>query len=155
MSRRRLLLTAGLLAAALAAAAHFGGALDTIENASVDKRFQARGAEVPSDVAVVAVDDVTFSDLKVQWPFPRRWHARAVDALRRAGARAIVYDVQFTEPTRARDDLALYNALDRAGGAVLATSETDENGHSNVLGGDENLAAIHARAAASNLPDEA
>jgi CHASE2 domain-containing sensor protein len=155
MSRGRLLLTAGLVAAGLAAAAHFGGALDTIENASVDKRFQARGAAVPSDVAIVAVDDVTFSDLRVQWPFPRRWHARAVDALRRAGARAIVYDVQFTEPTKPRDDLALYDALDRAGGAVLATSETDENGHSNVLGGDENLAAIGARAAASNLPDEA
>ena len=110
---------------------------------------------MPSEVAVVAVDDVTFSDLKVQWPFPRRWHARAVDALRRAGARAIVYDVQFTEPTKAYDDLALYHAIDRAGGAVLATSETDSTGHSNVLGGDANLAAIHARAAASNLPDEA
>jgi response regulator RpfG family c-di-GMP phosphodiesterase len=155
MSRLRLLLTAGLVAAGLAAAAHFGGALDALENTSVDKRFQARGADVPSDVAVVAVDDVTFSDLQAQWPFRRRLHARAVDALRRAGARAIVYDVQFTEPTKAYDDLALYNALDRAGGAVLATSETDENGHSNVLGGDANLAAIGARAAASNLPDEA
>jgi len=155
MSRLRLLLTAGLVAAGLAAAAHFGGALDALENSSVDKRFALRGAETPSDVAVVAVDDVTFSDLRVQWPFPRRWHARAVDALHKAGARAIVYDVQFTEPTAERDDLALYNAIGRAGGAVLATSETDEHGHSNVLGGDENLARIKARAAASNLPDEA
>jgi HD-GYP domain-containing protein (c-di-GMP phosphodiesterase class II) len=155
LSRLRLLLTAGLLAAALAAAAHCSGALDAVENASVDKRFAVRGAETPADVAVVAVDDVTFSDLKVQWPFPRRWHARAIDALRRAGARAIVYDVQFTEPTTPRDDGALYNAIGRAGGAVLATSETDEHGHSNVLGGDENLAKVKARAAASNLPDEA
>jgi CHASE2 domain-containing sensor protein len=155
MSRLRLLLTAGLVAAGLAAAAHFGGALDALENASVDKRFAARGAETPSDVAVVAVDDVTFSDLQLQWPFPRRWHARAVDALRRAGARVIVYDVQFTEKTKPYDDFKLYDAIDRAGGAVLATSETDAQGHSHVLGGDENLAAIGARAAASNLPDEA
>jgi CHASE2 domain-containing sensor protein len=155
MSRLRLLLTAGFVAAGLAAAAHFGGALDALENASVDKRFAARGAETPSDVAVVAVDDITFSDLKLQWPFPRRWHARAVDALRRAGARAIVYDIQFTEQTKPYDDLKLYDAIDRAGGAVLAASETDEQGHSHVLGGDENLAAIGARAAASNLPDEA
>jgi HD-GYP domain-containing protein (c-di-GMP phosphodiesterase class II) len=155
MSRVRLLLTAGLVAAGLAVAAHFGGALDTLENASVDKRFAIRGAQTPSDVAVVAVDDVTFSDLKVQWPFPRRWHARAVDALHKAGARAIVYDVQFTERTTDYDDFKLYDALGRAGGAVLATSESDGHGHSNVLGGDENLAAIGARAAASNLPDEA
>jgi HD-GYP domain-containing protein (c-di-GMP phosphodiesterase class II) len=155
MSRVRLLLTAGLMAAGLAVAAHFGGALDAVESASVDKRFAVRGAETPSDVAVVAVDDVTFSDLKVQWPFPRRWHARAVDALHKAGARAIVYDVQFTERTTDYDDFKLYDAIDRAGGAILATSETDAHGHSNVLGGDENLAAINARAAASNLPDEA
>jgi response regulator RpfG family c-di-GMP phosphodiesterase len=153
-SRLRLLLTAGLLAAALAGAAHGTGALDTVENASVDRRFDLRGAQPVDDVAVVAIDDVTFSDLAQQWPFPRRLHARAVAALHRAGAREIVYDVQFTEPTKPRDDLALYDSIDRAGGAVLATSETDERGRTNVLGGDENLRAIGARAAASNLPDE-
>ena len=154
MARLRLLLTAGLVAGGLAAVAHLGGALDALENASVDKRFELRGAEPPSDIAVVAVDDVTFSDLKLQWPFPRSWHGRAVSALHKAGAGEIVYDVQFTEPTKPREDMALYDAIDRAGGAVLATSETDEGGRSNVLGGDENLKAIGARAAASNLPDE-
>ena len=33
--------------------------------------------------------------------------------LRRAGARVIVYDVQFTEPTRPREDLALFDAVAR------------------------------------------
>jgi response regulator RpfG family c-di-GMP phosphodiesterase len=154
IARLRLLLTAGLLAGGVAAAAYAGGALGALENASVDRRFEARGAQTPTDVAVIAIDDVTFSDLKLQWPFPRSWHGKAVDALRRAGVRDIVYDVQFTEPTKPREDLALYDALDRAGGAVMATSETDGEGRSNVLGGDDNLAAIGARAAASNLPDE-
>jgi response regulator RpfG family c-di-GMP phosphodiesterase len=153
-SRLRLLLTAGLLAAALAALGQGSGALETVENASVDRRFELRGAQPVDTVAVVAIDDVTFSDLAKQWPFPRHLHARAVDALHRARAREIVYDVQFTEPTRPREDLALYDAIDRAGGAVLATSETDDRGHANVLGGDANLRAIGARAAASNLPDE-
>ena len=71
-----------------------------------------------------------------------------------AGAREIVIDVQFTEPTSPREDGALYDAIDRAGGAVLATSETDGHGRTNVLGGDENLAAIGARAAAANLPED-
>ena len=102
---------------------------------------------------VVAVDDKTFADLQLQWPFPRRWHARAIDRLRRAGARVIVYDVQFTEQTTARDDNALIDAVDRAHNVVLATAETDEHGGTNVLGGAAMLKSIGAQAAASNLPE--
>ena len=36
--------------------------------------------------------------------------------------------------------------------AVLATTETDTRGHTNVLGGDENLAAVKARAAMATFP---
>src|SRR3712207_4606235 len=96
-------------------------------------------------------DDVSFSDLRQPWPFRRSLHARAIDALRRAGARRIVYDVQFTEPTSAREDLALYEAVERAGDVVLATTETDGHGGTNVLGGDENVEAAGAHAAAANL----
>jgi CHASE2 domain-containing sensor protein len=153
-ARLRLLVTAGILAAVVAGTAQVSGALEAIEQASVDERFRERPAAPPSDVVVVAVDDVTFSDLGRQWPFPRSLFGRAVDRLHAAGAREIVLDVQFTEPTRPREDFALYEAIRRAGGAVLATSESDGRGGTNVLGGDENLAAIGARAAASNLPDE-
>jgi CHASE2 domain-containing sensor protein len=152
--RLRLLLTAGLVAGAVAAVAHTGGALDALENASIDRRFEVRGAQPPSDIVFVAIDDVTFSQLDLQWPFPRSLHGKAIDELHRAGAQVIVYDVQFTEPTKPREDFALYDAIDRAGGAVLGTSEADENGHSMVLGGDENLAKIDAVAAAANLPEE-
>jgi HD-GYP domain-containing protein (c-di-GMP phosphodiesterase class II) len=153
-TRVRLLLTAGLLAAAVATAAHLSGVVQALEMASVDARFEKRGAQPPDDIVVVAVDDVTFSDLGVQWPLPRSVFGRAVKRLHAAGAREIVLDVQFTEPTEPREDLALYDAIERAGGAVLATSESDGRGHTNVLGGDENLEAIGARAAASNLPGE-
>jgi CHASE2 domain-containing sensor protein len=152
--RLRLLLTAGLVAGAVAAVAHTGGALDALENASIDQRFEVRGAQPPSDVVFVAIDDVTFQDLGLRWPFARSWHGKAVDTLHRAGARQIVYDVQFTEPTKPRQDFALYDAIDRAGGAVLATTEADEKGHSMVLGGDANLARANAVAAAANLPEE-
>ena len=66
--------------------------------------------------------------------------------LHEAGAREIVYDVQFTEPTTPREDGALTTRSARAGGAVLATSETDGRRHTNVLGGDDNLRSIGARA---------
>ena len=152
--RLRLLLTAGLIAGAVAAVAHTGGALDALENASIDQRFDVQGAQPPSDVVFVAIDDVTFQDLGLRWPFRRSWHGKAIDAIHRAGAREIVYDVQFTEPTAPRQDFALYDAIERAGGAVLATTEADEKGHSMVLGGDANLAGIGAVAAAANLPEE-
>jgi CHASE2 domain-containing sensor protein len=92
--------------------------------------------------------------VQLHWPFPRRRHARAIDRLRRDGARVIVYDVQFTEQTTPRDDNALISAIDRAHNVVLGTAETDEAGHTNVLGGAELLASIGARVGASNFPEE-
>src|SRR3954453_4392568 len=142
----------GVLAAAIGVTAQLAHLLPGVQSDSVALRFQAHDAKTPSNVVVVGIDDVTFSDLRRQWPFPRRMHARAIDRLKAAGAKTIVYDVQFTEPTTERDDTALYDAVARAGNVVLATSETDSKGRTNVLGGDANLAAAHAVAAASNLP---
>jgi CHASE2 domain-containing sensor protein len=145
------ILVATLLALALALVAKDAHLLDGVEDQSVAMRFQARGAQVEEKVAVVAIDDVTFSDLERQWPFPRSLHARAIDRLRQAGAKRIVYDVQFTEPTTEREDLALFRSIKRADGVVLATTETDGHGGTNVLGGDENVRAAGAHAAAANL----
>ena len=153
-SRRRPALIAAGVAVAIALASHLGGILQPLEQEAFDQRMQLRGAERPPGLAVVAVDDKTFSGLQRRWPFPRSLYGRVVDNLSAAGAREIVVDVQFTEPTSAREDGALYDAIDRAGGAVLATSETDGRGGTNVLGGDENLAAVGARAAAANLPED-
>src|SRR5690242_9716807 len=145
-------LVTGLLAAAVGVVGQLTHLLPGVQSDTVALRFQARQAERPNDVVVVGIDDVTFSDLRRQWPFPRRLHAQAIDRLKAAGAKTIVYDIQFTEPTDQRDDAALYDAVKRAGNVVLATTETDAQGRTNVLGGDANLRAAHAVAAASNLP---
>ena len=79
------------------------GALDGLERGTLKTRFELRGAERPDDVVVVAIDAKSFDVLREQWPFPRSLHGRAIRRLHAAGAREIVYDVQFTEPTgRAR-----------------------------------------------------
>src|SRR5919199_1970221 len=145
-------LVTGMLAAAVGVVAQLTHLLPGVQSDTVALRFQARQADRPNDLVVVGIDDVTFSDLHRQWPFPRRLHAQAIDRLKAAGAKTIVYDIQFTEPTNERDDLALYDAVRRAGNVVLATTETDAKGHTNVLGGDANLRAAHAVAGASNLP---
>jgi CHASE2 domain-containing sensor protein len=143
---------AGLVAAGAAGAADLTRLLPGLEQESIAQRFETRGEAQAGGVLLVAIDDKTFADTHMQWPFPRRVHGKAIDRLRAAGAKAIVYDVQFTEPTNRRDDNALAQAVGRAGNVILATAETDEHGRSNVLGGDENLRRLHARPAASNLP---
>ncbi|HET8823216.1 MAG TPA: adenylate/guanylate cyclase domain-containing protein [Thermoleophilaceae bacterium] len=136
-------------------AAYAGGVFDGAELDTVDQRFQIRGSDdAPRDVVVVGIDDITFSDLRERWPFRRSLHARAVDRLSEAGARVIAYDVQFTEPTTVRDDNALISAVERADGVVLATTEVGRNGASGVLGGDELLREIGARAANSNFVND-
>jgi CHASE2 domain-containing sensor protein len=143
-----------LLALAAGATVQATGALGGLERETLKTRFDVRGAQPTDDVLVVAIDAKSFDVLRKQWPFPRSLHARAIRNLHAAGAREIVYDVQFTEPTTSREDMALYRAIEHAGGAVLATSESDGNGRTNVLGGDENLLRVNARAAASDLHND-
>ena len=145
------ILIAGLLAVCAGCALYVTGVLTGFEQSTINERFQLRHPAAPRGIVLVTVDSDTFSQLKLQWPFPRSLHAQAVDRINASHPREIVYDVQFTEPTTARQDHALYNALGRAGGAVLATTEVDDHGHTDVLGGDANLARINAQAAASNL----
>ena len=93
-------LVVGSVAAVLGVVAYATHVFRPLERDSVDARFSIRGTqERPRDLVVVEIDDVTFDELDEQWPFPRTLHARVIDRLRRAGARAIAYDIQFTEPT--------------------------------------------------------
>ncbi|HET7443879.1 MAG TPA: adenylate/guanylate cyclase domain-containing protein [Solirubrobacterales bacterium] len=144
-----------LAAAAIAILIYATHLMRSLESQSVDARFSVRGTqEQPSDIVVVGVDDVTFNDLGIRWPFPRSLHGRVIDRLREAGAKAIVYDVQFTTETTPKQDFALFEAVRRAGGVVLSTTEVGPGGSTNVLGGDENLREIDARAANGNIRPE-
>ncbi len=136
-------------------AAYGIGVLDQPERDTLDTRFQVRGSEgAPEDVVVVGIDDVTFNELGVRWPFPRSLHAEAIDRLREEGARVIAYDIQFTEQTTPKEDNALISAVDRTDRVVLATTEVDEKGGTNVFGGDEVLRDIGARAGSSNFVND-
>src|SRR4051794_17498143 len=125
----RALLVSAAVAACAAAGLQASGALESVEQPTVVQRYQLRPAHPSSDVAVIAIDDRSLGELRQRWPLSRTLHAQVIDRLHAAGVRAIIYDVQFTEPTTPRADLALYQAIDRAGGAVLATTQTDAHGH--------------------------
>ena len=149
----RALLVAGLIATLLGGLAYVTGAFGALERDSVSMRFQLRGTQTPNDVVVIGINDLSIRRLG-GWPFRRSLHAKAIDRLHAAGAREIVYDVQFTEPTATKEDLALYRAIGRAGGAVLSTTEVKGRGHTRVLGGDANLARINAEAGSAHFNDD-
>jgi adenylate cyclase len=154
-ARVPLLAGAAAVAIALPLLAHAAGLLRSLEGSTVDRRFQIRGSEGASrEVVVVEVDDDTFNELNLQWPFPRSLHAQVIDRLKAAGASVIAYDIQFTEPTEPAEDGALIDAVERAGNVVLATTEVAPGGETKVLGGGALLNEIGARVGNSaQLPD--
>ncbi len=150
------MILAAVVAALTGAVTYAVNAWPRLENDTVDLRFSVRGTEsAPNDIAIVGIDDSTFSSLDLRWPFPRRLDAQVIRTLHSDGARVIAYDVQFTEPSDPKDDMALFRAVGAARNVVLATTEVNANGQTDVLGGPQNLRHAHTVAAAANLPADA
>ena len=139
MNRRRsALIVVAVIASAIGILVWGVGLFSGVEQDSVDKRFSIRGPQEPNQkVTTVLIDAETFDQLNEQWPFPRSLHGNAIDRLRKAGAKVIAYDVQFTEPTIPREDNRLLSAVRRAGNVALATDAVYLNGTSDVFGGVE------------------
>ena len=150
-----------LVAAAVALLVTAGVAGERAELATVDARFSIRGESAPPrDIVVVAIDDVTFDELppeRARFPFDRRVFAKVLDVVAAARPRAIVYDVQFTEPQGDGDDdvaadNALIEAARRAGRVVFSSTEVDDRGRTNVFGGEEGQAYAGALLGNGLLP---
>jgi adenylate cyclase len=154
--RGRAMVVIAVLAAAIGVVFYATGLLGTLEAQSVDARFAVRGTQsTPDEIVVVGVDDTTFSELpNVRWPYPRSLEGRVIENLTKAGAKAVAVDIQFTEQTTPRQDDALIEAVKRAPGVVLSTTETNRRGESRIFGGEEVVHSIHARAGNTIVPTE-
>lgn len=75
-----------------------------------------------SGVVIVAIDEPSFAEAGVRWPWPRSRHGALVEALRGAGARAIGLDMVFAEPSDPAEDAALARAM--GPDVVLAADES-------------------------------
>jgi EAL domain-containing protein (putative c-di-GMP-specific phosphodiesterase class I)/CHASE2 domain-containing sensor protein len=71
------------------------------------------------DIVLVKIDDESLRDVG-RWPWPRKRHAELTDALSKAGAKRIFFDMSFFGPTDPVDDQEFANALKRSGRTVLA-----------------------------------
>ncbi len=84
--------------------------------------FHLRGAlPSPPEVVVVAEDRASAEALglpSATWPWPRSLHARAIEKLAARGAAVIAFDLMFSAPDPASDDV-LATALRNAGCVVL------------------------------------
>jgi adenylate cyclase len=134
--RAALFLGVGLALTGAALVAYGASLFRQLEVDSLRARFEIRGAtKPPSELVLVDIDTQTLTDLRETWPFRRRHHARVIDRLHADGARVIAYDIQFTEPTEDVEDNLLIEAVERAGRVVLAATEVDADGATNVFGG--------------------
>lgn len=136
----------GIVAAAIVLAADalfarvFGDAqnpLQLVELKTYDWRMNrtARPETARRDIALVEIDERSLRTLQPfagRWPWPRVVHSSLIDFLARAGARLIVYDIDFAEPdTRVgfkyggatwsgdESDKALADSVAAAGNVIL------------------------------------
>ena len=155
--RRGLLRSAllGLLVAALTMLVSGTELFRAFELRTVDLRFRLRGSRpLKTPIAVVFIGDDSIAAYG-RWPWSWDYHALLIDALRRAGARLVVFDVLFAEAPSRLDEQLLAGAARQAGNvhfiSSLAWSGSSRPGPDGLLpGGDaiiEPLPALRAAAA--------
>jgi adenylate cyclase len=96
-------------------------------------RMQAIGGEPAPGLVVVAIDEPSFTEVGLPWPWPRSLHAALVDQLAQGGARSIAFDILFDVPARDPDDDAAFaQAMRRAGNVLLGSDQAviEDRGYS-------------------------
>jgi adenylate cyclase len=111
-------LSAGL--GALLVATPFGRSL---EHWSYDLPFRLRGVVVPTEAALVYLDEQSHLELNQPYdaPWNRSLHARLLDVLTAQHARGVVFDIMFTDAgADPQADQQLAEAIKKNGNVILA-----------------------------------
>ncbi len=103
------------------------GVLDPLELKSIDLRFQLRGPVPPRlPILLVSIDQDSFDEFNLPWPWPRTLHAELIRKLTAGKAKAIGLDILFTEAKPHSDeDEVLARAVKDAGNVILAAELTE------------------------------
>jgi CHASE2 domain-containing sensor protein/two-component sensor histidine kinase len=109
-------LVVGLVTSAVVVWLAWSPAIERPNNLVYDGLMRLRGGQASEQVVVVAIDNRSIAALG-RWPWPRQRHAELIGRLHAAGAKAVAYDVLFTEPSAGDDALA--RALAGAGNVYL------------------------------------
>ena len=109
----------------------FGGLLEGVERWAYNVHFDLRGPMKPkTPIVIVSIDEDSFDELVLQWPWPRALHGQFLDIASRGKPAAIGFDIVFSEPssTGSQDDREFAEAVGRAGNVVLGSAFTEVKG---------------------------
>ncbi len=107
------------------------GFMQEIEYKLTDQRFRLESIpeRADSNVVIISIDDSSlefFSNNGISWPWPRSYYGYVVDYFTAAGARAVMFDMQFYEPDIDREetyaeetDGAFAEAIKNSGNVIL------------------------------------
>ena len=107
------------------------GLLEGIERWAYNVRFDLRGPMKPkTPIVVVSIDEDSFDELGLQWPWPRAIHGQFLDIVSQGRPAAIGFDIVFPEPSSKgpEDDREFAEAVGRAGNVVLGSAFTEVKG---------------------------
>ncbi|MFC1621317.1 CHASE2 domain-containing protein [Candidatus Omnitrophota bacterium] len=91
--------------------------LDNYELISYDLRFKLRPPlKASQDILIIEISDDTLKNLSA-WPLPRDFHASMLGVLKEYGAKMVIFDMLFSEPTLY--DEAFSNAIKNANNVYL------------------------------------
>jgi len=108
---------------ALALSLSYFRVFELYELQTYDWRCQLRGPRpVSNDIALIEIADDTLETIG-QWPFGREYHAALIDVLRTAGAKAVLFDILFVEPSGS--DGAVIQSVNSAKNVYFPTAFTD------------------------------
>lgn len=104
-----------------------------IEYSIRDHFFEVRGplSVKDSPIVLVAISEEADAEIPQKWPWPTSVHAKLVENLNRAGAKAILFDVLFTQQDvyDPQNDSVFAQTLSKYGNVVLAADiERTESG---------------------------
>ena len=116
----------GCLAWILMISLYYSNLLETYELKTYDQlcRLKAANLAPPKEIVLVVVDQGSLKAAEqqgVNWPWPRQMYAPILEFCASSGARAVAFDIVFTEPSvyGVEDDKLLAEALKANGHAFL------------------------------------
>lgn len=103
-------------------AAYQQGWLDRLEKITIDHRFQLRAPQTiaPNIVLVEIAEDSI--EAVGRWPWDRKWHAALIRALDSFGAKAVAFDILFSEEQDIESDALLASTIQKSGHVYLPIS---------------------------------
>ncbi|PWB61762.1 MAG: adenylate/guanylate cyclase domain-containing protein, partial [Betaproteobacteria bacterium] len=73
-------------------------------------------------ITIVGIDEASFAQIGLRWPWPRSLYAKLLDQLKRSGAMVVALDVTMSEASTEAEDRAFAEAIARSGNVVIAST---------------------------------